>query len=934
MSTVKRKLIEVALPLEAINRESAREKSIRHGHPSTLHLWWARRPLAAARAVLFAQLVDDPSARPAEFPTDEAQAVERKRLFGIIERLVDWDNINDESLFREARQEILRSTGGRPPTILDPFAGGGSIPLEAQRLGLEAHASDLNPVAVLINRALIEIPPLWSGVPPVFPGASDSRMGAWTGTTGLAEDVRRYGQWMRDEAERRIGHLYPKAKLGDGTEANVIAWIWARTITCPNPACGIEMPLARSWWLGKKKGKEAFVVPEVVTKSDGTRRVEFAIGHDVHAGPSGAADGTVTRTGAVCVACGTGVPLSYVRDEGKSGRIGTRLMAIVAEGDRRRLYLPPTPEQESAADVAVPADVPETDLPDAALGFRVQGYGMRRHVDLFTARQLTAMTTFSDLIGEARERVLADATAHGMTQDDRSLEVGGTGSAAYADSVAVYLALVLGKVADIGNALVSWKPSMDQAIHLFTRQAIPMLWDFSETPVLSDRHAGGYTVSLGNVAKAIPNVPPGSHRGHVTQADAAKRSYESVLVATDPPYYDNVGYADLSDFFYVWLRRSLLGILPTTLATMLTPKADELVAEPFRHGGAASAERFFEEGFRDVFAHIRKDTPNDLPITVFYAFKQSDTDVEGVASTGWQTLLEGMLSSGWEVTATWPVRTELGNRMRSIDSNALASSIVLACRPRSASAEAVTRRAFIARLKEELPASLRVLQQGSVAPVDLAQAAIGPGMAVFSRYTKVVEADGSDMSVRTALALINQVLDEVLTEQEGDFDADTRFCVKWFTQFGWNEGTSGEADVLARATNTSVEGLARGGVFKAVAGKARLLGPTDLAEDWDPMADDRVSDWEVAIRLAKALSEQGMERAAALMATAGARRDLDTVKELAYLLFSLSEKKGWTQTAVLFNGLGTAWNDVENAARTAAGRQVVAQDELTFDDEN
>ena len=437
MAVTKRKLIEVALPLEAINRESAREKSIRHGHPSTLHLWWARRPLAACRAVLFAQLVDDPSAHPDRFPTEEAQAKERRRLFDLIEKLVKWENSNDERLLKAAHEEIARCFDGKPPAILDPFAGGGSIPLEAQRLGLEAHASDLNPVAVLINKALIEIPPKFAGRPPVFPGAAESRMGDWPRATGLAEDVRRYGQWMRDEAGKRIGHLYPKAKLTDGSEANVIAWIWARTVTCPNPACGIQMPLYNKRWLGKKKGKEAYVVPTV---RDG--RVEFSIGHDLATAPTKDNDGTVTRNGAVCVACGSAAPLSYVRAEGKAKRMGAQLMAIAAEGNRRRIYLPPNPEHEAAADVPVPDDVPDTELPEAALGFRVQGYGMTRHADLFTPRQLTALTTFSDLVKEAREKVLTDALAAGMAQGDR-LEAGGTDAAAYADGVAVFLAFVL-----------------------------------------------------------------------------------------------------------------------------------------------------------------------------------------------------------------------------------------------------------------------------------------------------------------------------------------------------------------------------------------------------------------------------------------------------------------------------------------------------------
>ncbi|MFZ5851983.1 MAG: DUF1156 domain-containing protein [Actinomycetota bacterium] len=924
MSRDKRKLIEVALPLEAINRESAREKSIRHGHPSTLHLWWARRPLAACRAVLFAQLVDDPSAHPEKFPTEEAQAKERARLFELIERLVVWENAGDERLLRAAYDEIAACFDGKPPAILDPFAGGGSIPLEAQRLGLEAHASDLNPVAVLINKALIEIPPKWAGRPPVFPGAAESRLGDWPRATGLAEDVRRYGQWMRDEAEKRIGHLYPKATLPDGSAATVIAWIWARTVTCPNPACGIEMPLVRSWWLGKKKGKEAYVVPRV---ADG--RVEFSIGHDRGRAPTSDTDGTVSRTGALCVGCRTAVPLAYVRAEGKAGRIGARLMAIAVEGDRRRVYLAPTPEHEKAADVPVPDDVPDSELPEAALGFRVQGYGMTRHADLFTPRQLTALTTFSDLVGEAREKVYADALAAGLP-DGESLEAGGTDAAAYADSVAVYLALAASRISSTNAALCRWRPdpSKESVNDTFARQALSMTWDFAEgSPFVPGPPEFGWSVQW--VVRTLGRLPSG--RGHVAQVDASTSDYTGVLVSTDPPYYDNVGYADLSDFFYVWLRRSLGNVLPSLLGTMLTPKAEELVADPFRRGGNAEAERYFEDGFTRVFARIRDETPADLPITVFYAFKQAENDTEGTASTGWQTLLEGMLQSGWQVTGTWPIRTELGNRMRSLDSNALASSVVLALRPRRETSGATTRRAFLAELKAEMPDALRHLQQGSIAPVDLAQAAIGPGMAVFTRYRQVLEADGSPMTVRTALALINQVLDEVLAEQEGDFDADTRFCVKWFSQFGWDEQPYDWAEGLSRATNTSVEGLVRGGVFWARAGKARLLGPDELAGGWDPLTDERVSAWEVVVRVAQALDARGGEEAARLLASAGQRVDLDTAKELAYLLYRTCEKKGWTDSALLFNGLGTSWSDLSSSARGAAAAARPAQGALDFD---
>lgn len=907
-SGYRRKLIEVALPLEEINKQSAREKSIRHGHPSTLHLWWSRKPLAAARAVLFAQLVDDPSSNPEEFPSEEDQALERKRLFNIIERLVGWDNVNDKALYEEARAEILKSCDGNPPPILDPFAGGGSIPLEAQRLGLDSHASDLNPVSILINKALIEIPPKWAGKAPVFPGIADSRMGDWPGATGLAEDVRRYGQWIRDEAEKRIGHLYPKAKLEDGTDANVIAWIWARTVICPNPACGGTMPLVSKFWLGKKGGKERFVEPIVEGK-----RVRFEI-----RGPKGQPrGGTIGRSGAICLICGDPTPLSYIRTEGKAGRIGAQLMAIAVEGKRTRYYVAPTFEHGRAADIPRPGDVPDGQLPEQALGFRVQGYGMVEWADLFTSRQLTALGTFSDLVIEVRKKVISDALAVELNSGDFRANRGDQAEA-YADAVVTYLAIGVSKGADISNALCRWKPTMDQAIGMFGRQAISMIWEYAETQPFGTA-AGGFLVSLNNLIKAL-ELTPAHGTALVSQVNASSRPYDGVVVSTDPPYYDNVPYADLSDFFYVWLRRSLGSTYPNLFGTLLTPKDDELVADPFRRGGKAGAIRFFEDGFQQVFANIRSGASTAYPMTVYYAFKQSETDSSGEASTGWETLLEGMVRSGWAITATWPIRTEMGNRMRGLGFNALASSVVLVCRPRPGNAGAIDRRALINALKAELPGALRHLQQGGIAPVDLAQAAIGPGMAVFSRYARVTEADGSPMRVRAALVLINQILAEVLSEQEGDFDSDTRFCIKWFETYGFDEGRFGQAETLSKAMDTSVAGLDRGGVLTSRAGVVRLFSPDELPDDYDPLTDDRISVWEVVMHMVKQLVDEkgGIDAAGELMTAAKTRVDLSTAKELAYLLFSICERRNWAKTALLFNGLGSAWTDIEKMSRTAA----------------
>ncbi|WP_433315601.1 DUF1156 domain-containing protein [Micromonospora sp. CA-269861] len=924
-----RKLIEVSLPLEDINRESAREKSVRHGHPSTLHLWWARRPLAAARAVLFAQLVDDPSSHPDRFPTEDEQKVERRRLHDMIRKLVLWDNVGNERLLREAHEEILRSTGERPPAILDPFAGGGTIPLEAQRLGLEADASDLNPVAVLINKALIQIPARFAGRSPVFPGLAKSRMGEWQRASGLAEDVYYYGAWLRSRAEERIGHLYPTAKLDDGSTATVIAWIWARTVPCPNPGCGIQMPLVGSWWLGKKKGKEAYIIPRIVP--DGTepsgRRFAYAIGRGAASAPERDRDGTVGRAGATCLACGTTAELSYIRSRGSGDGLGAQLMAVVAEGNRQRIYLPPSEEHIHAANVSAPLDTPQGDLAYMPRDIKAPLYGMRSFSHLFTNRQLVTLTCLSDLVVEARGRILADAMATGMEPGDRLAE-GGTGAAAYADAITIYLGLGISKASDYHNSLCAWRSDVkNEGIgHLFSRQAIPMVWDYCEANPLS-KSSGNLLDQFSWIAKVLRRVPA-APAAKVIQADASSRDYRGGLISTDPPYYGNIIYSDLSDFFYVWLRRSLSDVYPQIFATMLVPKVDELVANPYRQGGVEAASQHFENGFRDVFTRAREAANDDFPIAVYYAFKQQELESEGVTSTGWATILEGMINAGWTITATWPIRSEMSNRMIASGKNALASSIVLALRPRSETASVTNRRGFLAALKAELPQALAEMQQGAIAPVDLAQATIGPGMAAFTRYARVVESDGSPMTVRTALALINQALDEVLAEQDGDLDADSRFCLKWYTQYGWSRQPFGEADVLARAVNTAVDGLARAGVLTSREGRVALTRPAMLSFKWNPATDDRISVWEVTCHLARSLATVGIDDAARLMAAASSRVDLDAVQLLAYRLYELAQNKD-PDDALLFNALGTSWADLSAVSRTKPA--TVGQIALDFD---
>ena len=924
MTTVKKKLIETSLPLEAINAASAREKSIRHGHPSTLHLYWARRPLATVRAVLFAQLVDDPASRPEEFPTVESQDKERARLHALMEKLIIWENSNDEKLLEQAREEIRKSNDGKLPAVVDPFAGGGSIPLEAQRLGLESHASDLNPLAVLINKALIEIPPKFAGWSPVFPGVAEEQS-SWLRAEGLAADVQHYGQWLRDEAEKRIGHLYPKVTAPGGTEHTVIAWIWARTVISPNPANPIETPLVRSWWLSKRKGKEAWVKATVV---DG--RVQYEVQHNAD-GPKGDADGTVNRRGAVSIADGTPIDLGYIRAESRAGRMGAHLIAVVADGGKGRVYVSPNEKHTSVAQVPRPDDLPVSELPEKALGFRVQAYGFEQWVDLFTNRQLVALTTLSDLVSGARSKIREDALAAGIPAGER-LEDGGVGAEAYADAVATYLGLAVSRTTDRSSSLASWDSSNPKVRNTFGRQALPMVWDYAEANILS-HSTGGLQSQLQYISRAIAHTPAAA-KSEAVQISAMSRGYTGLVVSTDPPYYDNIGYSDLSDFFYVWLRKSLRTIHPSVVGTMLTPKADELVANPYRHDGKQGAEKFFIEGFNSVFHRIREDDANsDVPMTVYYAYKQQDSGKDGTSSTGWHTLLDGLIQSGWEITATWPMRSELKNRMLSQGTNALASSILLACRPRPADARAVARRAFVAALKSELPEALRTLMQGAIAPVDLAQAAIGPGISVFSRYAKVREADGSDMSVRDALQLINATLDEVLGEQESDLDSDTRFAVRWYRQYGWEADSSGIADQLARSSDTSLAELQRGGIFEAKGGKARLLSPTQLNEGWDPAADEHVSVWEATVRLAAVLAKDGVDKVAELLPAVGEKVSLEAVKELGFLLFHEAEKNKDTDDAILFNGLVSSWGDLNEQARQIAAHPKAHQEALTFEED-
>ena len=941
----RKKLIEVALPLEAINAASAREKSIRHGHPSTLHLWWARRPLATARAVLFSQLVDDPSSWPELFPTEEDRSQERQRLFRIIEELVKWENTTNEIVLEQAREEIRRSwrrtcednrdhpraadlfNPDRLPAFHDPFAGGGSIPLEAQRLGLEAHASDLNPVAVLINKAMIEIPPRFAGKPPVNPEARKGRGSTeaqWKGAAGLAEDVRYYGKWMRDEAEKRIGHLYPKIEVTTemvqerpdlkpyvGRKLTVIAWLWARTVKSPNPAfADVEVPLAATFVLSTKSGKETYVEPMM---ENGRYRFTVRVGTP----PESAKNGTKLARGAnfQCVMSKLPIASDYIKSEGKAGRMSAKLMAIVAEGDRGRVYLAPTPEHESIVHGAEPTWMPDVEIPPDRRSMFTPLYGLTHFKHLFTDRQLVALTTFSDLVGEARERIQQDAVAASLPDDGTPLRDEGDGAMGYAEAVGVYLSLAISKSSNIGSSIATWMSDRGAFRETFARQAIPMVWDYAEANPFADT-GGSIDTILSKNTMVIGRFPLGM-LGTASQADASTQALTlTKVVSTDPPYYDNIGYADLSDYFYVWLRRSLRTVFPDVFATLSVPKTEEIVATPFRHGSRREAEEFFLNGMTSAMQRISHQSHPAFPVTVYYAFKQSESRSDvGTVSTGWETFLDALSRVGFALSGTWPMRTEGSGRILSQGTNALASSIILVCRPRSGDAPTATRREFLDALRSELPEALRKMQQGNIAPVDLAQAAIGPGMAIFTRYARVLDASGAAVSVREALALINETLDEVLAEQEGDFDADTRWALAWFEQSGFSEGEYGVAETLSTAKNTSVAGMVEAGILTSGGGNVRLLAPAELPQDWDPKADSRRTVWETTHHLVRVHEQGGDTAAADIMANIGA--DAETARDLAYRLYRICDLRNRPQEALGYNALVRSWGEISGLATQA-----------------
>jgi putative DNA methylase len=943
---IPKKLIEVALPLDDINAACAHEKMPGIGpHPRGIHLWWARRPLAAARAIIFAQMVNDPGGERGwtNKKTKVQSAKEREELFDIIRDLVEWKNTNNEAVLSRARAAIRKSwqetchmnkgkAGFDPeklPALHDPFAGGGAIPLEAQRLGLESYASDLNPVAVMINKAMIEIPPKFVGQKPVGPlPAGENQlelMVNWKGVQGLAEDVRRYGHWVRKEAFKRIGHLYPKVKVTAdmvsdredlqnyaGKELKVIAWIWARTVKSPNPAFNhAYIPLVSTFILSSKKGKESWVEPIIVGDA-----YKFVIRTGPF--PKEAKKGTKLGRGAKfnCLLSNTPISPEYIYAESQAGHLKQRLMAIVAEGKRSRVYIEPVAELEDIAKTTQVKWSPKVLMPENPRWFSPPMYGMKSYGDLFTTRQLVALTTFSDLVQEVRKKVIIDAKQSGMLDEDTVIDEGGTGATAYGDAIAVYLSFVVDRCADFNNSLTGWRAGNEKIMYLFSRQAIPMVWDFGEANIM-ENVVGSFITNLEYQVKCLLKVG-GKGTGFATQKSAIDQNYSSTkIISTDPPYYDNIGYADLSDFFYVWMRRSLKDIYPGLFSTMAVPKEEELVATPYRHGGKNSAEAFFLTGMTKAIKKMAETAHPAFPVSIYYAFKQSETKFVGTSSAGWETFLEAIMRAGFSIAGTWPIRSEQSSRIIGVGTNALASSVVLICKKRGLATKSISRRQFLRELREKMPEALEAMLGGeegvsSIAPVDLAQAAIGPGIAIFSDYEAVLNQDGSKMSVHDALILINRAITEYLNPDSGNFDADTLFCDDWFSQYGWGEGPFGEANVLAQAKGTTVKVVADAGVLVSGEGKVRLLKWSEYPLDWDPKTDKRTPIWEACHQIIRVLNQQGETEAGSLLARMSERGE--TIRQLAYHLYAQCEKKKWAEEARAYNELIGSWHAIVSAS--------------------
>ena len=923
MSTYKKKLIEVALPLEDINRESVKQKTGRPktGYPTTLHKYWAQRSVATARAAIWSSLVDDPSSHPEKFPTADLQKKERLRRFDILRKLILWESTADASLWAEARKIAEEDCGGSLPPFIDPFAGSGAIPLEALRLGMSAHASDLNPLAVTIQHMLVEWPQKFANKPAVH-RRNKGGLSASTAFGNLAADVLAYGEDINEKLRGRIGEFYPPVTDSFGKEIEPGVFMWARTVPCPNPACGVLTPLVKDWKLSTRSGAHIRPVIDRAAKT-----INFAVQHDGVV-PEPSFNG---RKGGACLMCEAPIDFVWIRKQGVAGLINHRLMAIAAGDDYSWAFYQPTSEHESVA-LTVPDStwVPRGDIPNNTRDFRTQLYGMATWASLFTPRQMLALTTLQDIIRETEADIDSDAVAAGYVSGGEPLSRGGTGAHAYAQLVRAYIHLTASNLTEWNCSVTRWSPNGPQLSSLFARQAVIMNWNYAEGSLFG-KGGANFLQKLRRTVEVIDRTPT-TTTGTARQADATRMVWDhdkAPLVVTDPPYYDNISYSELADFFYVWLRESMRDIDPETFATISSPKSEELIMAKNRHGGdEEKAKQFFEDGLTQALHHLRSISDPDLPLSIYYAYNDTDESEDGegnkeIGSSGWETILQSIVDAGLQIVMTYPLRSEAVGRAISTNASALAACILLVCRPRSDKAPVGTRGDFTLGLQGELSQAIERLKDGDLGALDLSQAAIGPGMAVFTRYSKVLESDGRKMTMRTALDLINKSVSEVAGKGDAMFDQQTRWCVRWFEEKGLSEGLYGDAQMLANANGLNIPELERFGVISSKGGKVQLLVGDRLPTDWDPRLDSRISSWEVLHHLIACLlpkgnplsrANGGSEKEALALASALSPLLVEQAKELSYRMFDICRVRGWNQEALAYNAIGQSWADLRSVA--------------------
>ena len=899
----KKKLIEVAMPLNSINKACDYEKKPGIGpHPRGIHHWWARRPHTAARAFLFAQLIDDPISRPEDFKTEEDQKQERKRLMSIIEKLSEWKSNNNDKFFFEIRSELKKSIGNDFPIILDPFSGGCTIPLEGKRMGLEVHGSDLSAVSTILGKSMIEINELFQNMPPLNPNGNLKNH--YRGFEGLAEDFKYYGFEVIKNCKQKLKSNYETENIKDNRYKNsdIVAWIWTNTVASPDPSLnGLHVPLVKSFDLVTSRGNRVWIKPLV--QGD---RYSFRVLSELDGCKYEKIEGTIGRHGGRCIVSGSAITLDYIRNEGKKGLLSQKLMAVCVKGKGRKNYFSPPLNYEKNIFLNSKIEYINCPIEHWPGSTNCVVYGRTKFQDLFSSRQLNSLIQFSLEIKKIEKQIFNEIKNKlELYTKEKKINLDLV-SKEYLKLIMTFLAFTLSRALDFNNMHCRWSASNEKIMQLFARGAIPMCWDFGEANLFEDV-VGGFPKIIDYQAKCIETLFVNNGKGRIIQSDAREAVIpKNSILNTDPPYYDNIPYSNLADFFHVWLKKTIGHLYPDELSTLSSPKETELVANQFRFGGKELADKTFLDGMTFVINRYTNFCNKDYPLVIYYAFKQSEIENHGIFSPGWDSFLTALISTGLQVVQTWPARTESSTRIRALGYNALATSVIVVCRKRDNVTKTISKHEFIRQLKTELPRAISDLKAANISPADIPQSSIGPGIGIFSRYQAVLENDDSHMSVKTALQLINRELGD----EEGEYDSETSFAITWFEQNGFNVGDFGSANNIANAKGISVNTLVHSGVAQSSGGKFSLLDRESLEDDWDPTTDKNLTIWECCQYLIKTMENKGEFETAKLIKQMGSRR-ADSAKELAYTLYDIAaNKRKDANEATAYNGLIAVWSEL------------------------